>query len=134
MERDKRADLAVSDYAQLGALREFLGWAVPGVRVLLIPGRPGRGEQSVLALLASTGGMLSAVRLLPQFLTSRRPALSMTITVGGTSVELTATNLDDVIPVLERALGELPCSGRTSPAPGGGGGARLGRGPPDPAA
>lgn len=112
MERDKRADLAVSDYAQLGALRDFLSWAVPEVRVLLIPARPGRGEQSVLALLASTGGMLSAVRQLPQFLMSRRPALSMTITVGRTSVELTASNLDEVIPVLEQALGSLPVSQR----------------------
>jgi membrane-associated two-gene conflict system component 1 (EACC1) len=104
MERDKRADLAVSDYSQLAALRDFLGWAVPGVRVLLIPGRAGRDERSILALLASRAGMVSAVRTLSQFLMSRRPALSITITVGGTAIELTATNVDEVIPVLERAL------------------------------
>jgi Effector Associated Constant Component 1 len=108
MEWDKRADLAVSDYSQLGALREFLGWAVPWVRVLHIPGRPGQGEQPILALLASRAGMLSAVRLLPDFLMSRRPALAITITVGGTSVELTATNVDEVLPVLGQALGTLP--------------------------
>ena len=105
MERDKRADLAVSDYSQLGALREFLGWAVPGVRVLLIPGRPERDERSILALLASRAGMVGAVRTLSQFFMSRRPALSITITVGGTAIELTATNIDEVIPVLEQALG-----------------------------
>jgi hypothetical protein len=104
MTLDKRADLAVSDYSQLSALREFLGWAVPGVRVLLIPGRASRGEESILAVLASSGGMVSAVRQLPEFLMSRRPALSITITVRGTSVVLTATNLDEVVPVLERAL------------------------------
>lgn len=104
MTLDKRADLAVSDYSQLGALREFLGWAVPGVRVLLIPGRAGRGEQSILALLASDAGMVTAVRQLPEFLMSRRPPLSITITVRGTAIELTATNVDDVIPALERVL------------------------------
>jgi hypothetical protein len=107
MERDKRADLAVSDYAQLGALREFLSWAVPGIRVLLIPGRRLPGEQrglDVLALLASRGGLVAAVRILPEFLRSRKSALSITITVRGNSIVLTATNVDDVVPILERLL------------------------------
>ncbi len=121
---DKRADLAVSDQTQLRALREFLGWAVPGVRVLLISGGFGRGRPGqddrpaglgdrhppdesapdILALVASTSGMVSAVRLLPEFLRSRRTPLSITITVQGKSVVLTAANVDDVIPVLERLL------------------------------
>jgi hypothetical protein len=104
MERDKRADLAVSDHAHLGALREFLGWAVPGVRVLLIPGRRDRGEQAILALLATTGVMVSAIKILPEFLRSRRTALSITITIQARSVVLTATNSGDVIPILENLL------------------------------
>jgi hypothetical protein len=110
MERDKRADLAVSDYSQLGALREFLSWAVPGVRVLLNRGRPGRDEQvapDILALLASTSAMVSAVRILPEFLRSRQAALSITITVRDKSIVLTATNVDDVVPILERLLEAL---------------------------
>lgn len=114
MELDKRADLAVSDYSQLGALREFLGWAVPGIRVLLIPARrsPDRGpdvgldrnELDILALLASRTGLMSAVRILPEFLRSRREALSITITIRGKSVVLTASNVDDVIPILDSLL------------------------------
>ncbi len=110
MELDKRADLAVSDYSQLGALREFLGWAVPGIRVLLIPARRSpdrdldRDELDILALLASRTGLMSAVRILPEFLRSRREALSITITIRGKSVVLTASNVDDVIPILDGLL------------------------------
>jgi Effector Associated Constant Component 1 len=104
MERDKRADLAVSDYSQLGPLREFLSWAVPGIRVLLIPGRRDRGEPAILALLATGGGMMNAIKILPEFLRSRQTALSITVTIRGRSVLLTATNVDGVIPILEQLI------------------------------
>jgi hypothetical protein len=104
MERDTRADLAVSDYSQLGALREFLGWAVPGIRVLLIPGRPAGSGRDILALLADRDGLLAALRILPEFLRSRQGALSIAVTVKGTSVVLTAANVEDVTPILERLL------------------------------
>jgi Effector Associated Constant Component 1 len=105
-----RAELTVSDQSQFGALREFLGWAAPGIRVLTIHGRPLRSEQGpadLLALLASSSAVVAAIRILPVYLRSRKSALSITITVAGTSVTLTAANAAELIPVLERLLDAL---------------------------
>jgi hypothetical protein len=103
----KRAEFAVSDQSQLGALRQLLGLAVPGTRVRMISGQPEPGEQGatdILALLASSSGVVAAIKILPEFLRSRKTALSVTVTVDGKSVTLTATNVDDVLPILERLL------------------------------
>jgi hypothetical protein len=103
----KRAEFAVSDQSQLGALRQLLDWAVPGSRVRVIPGQPEPGEQGamdILALLASSSGLVAAIKTLPEFLRSRKTALSVTVTVEDKSVTLTATNVDDVLPILDRLL------------------------------
>jgi hypothetical protein len=103
----KRADLAVSDHSELRALRDFLSWAIPGVQVLHIPGRriaDGQREPDMLAVLASASGMVPALKILPEFLMSRRTALSITITVDGESAELTTANADDVLPILQRLI------------------------------
>ncbi len=48
--------------------------------------------------------MLTAVKLLPEFLMSRRTALSVTIIVEGTPVTVTAAYLDEILPALTRLL------------------------------
>jgi Effector Associated Constant Component 1 len=106
-EDSERVGLVVSDPSQLGALQEFLSWAAPGARVSRIAGEPGAGEQGaldVLAVLASSGGMLAAIKVLPEFLRSRKTGLSITTTVKGEPFSLTATNVDEVMPILERLL------------------------------
>jgi hypothetical protein len=103
----KRAVLTLSDRSELRALRDFLSWAAPGVRVLQLPARPPLGERALLdqlTLLAISDDMLTAVKLLPEFLTSRRIAMSVTIIVEGTPVTLTAANLDEILPSLSRLL------------------------------
>ena len=102
-----RAELRLSDQSQFSALREFLSWAVPDVEKVLIPGQPVRGEQGVLdvlALVASSSSLVATIKILPEFLRSRRTALSVSITVAEKTVTLTATNIDEVLPVLERLL------------------------------
>jgi hypothetical protein len=104
---DQRAELRVSDQAQLGPLREFLRAVRPDVRVSLFPGQPEPGEQGALdflAVIASSSGLVAAVKVLPEFLRSRKTGLSITMTVKGEPFTLTATNVDDVIPIMERLL------------------------------
>lgn len=109
MERanSQRVELVVSDQSQLGPLQEFLSWAAPDAGVSRIAGQPGAGEQGaldVLTVLASSTGLVAAIRVLPEFLRSRRTGLSVTMTVKGEPFTLTATNVDEVMPVLERLL------------------------------
>ena len=100
-------ELTASDPSQLGALQGFLKWTAPGVSVSRNAGKPGIGEQGafdVLVLLASSSGLVAAIKVLPEFLRSRRTGLSITTTVKDKPFEITATNVDEVIPILERLL------------------------------
>jgi hypothetical protein len=101
------AELSVSDYAQLGSLAEYLRLAVPGARVTRSPGRPGRGEQGVLDVLmitADSSVLVAAVKVLPEFLRSRKKGVSVTVTVKGRRLTMTADNAEEVIPVVDRFL------------------------------
>jgi len=99
-------EFSVSDYAELGSLQEFLSW-VPGVRVSRTAGRLAAGEQGaldVVAVLAGSSGMVAALKMVPEFLRSRRTGLSIRTTVKGEQFILNATNIDEVMPILERLL------------------------------
>jgi hypothetical protein len=99
-------EFSVSDYAELGSLQEFLGWT-PDVRILRIAGRPDAGEQGaldVLTVLAGSSGLVAALKVIPEFLRSRRTGLLITTTVKGKQFTLDATNVDDIMPILERLL------------------------------
>ncbi len=99
-------EFSVPDNAELGSLQEFLRWT-PDVRVLRIAGRPGAGEQGaldVLTVLAGSSGLVAALKMIPEFLRSRRAGLSITTTVKGKQFTLDATNVDEVMPILERLL------------------------------
>jgi hypothetical protein len=103
----KRAELTLSDRSELRALRDFLGWAAPRVRVLQLPARPAPGERAVLdqlTLLAPGDDMLNAVKLLPEFLMSRRNAMSVTILIEGTPVTMTSANLSEILPAVTGLL------------------------------
>jgi hypothetical protein len=104
----KRAELTLSDRSELRALRDFLGWAAPRVRVLQLPAPPpDPGERAVLdqlTLLAAGEDMLNAVKLLPEFLMSRRSAMSVTIIIESTSVTMTSSNLSEILPAVIEML------------------------------
>jgi hypothetical protein len=103
-----RIEFSISDYAELGSLQRRLGWT-PDVRVVRIAGQPGSGEQGapdVLTVLAGSSGLVAALKMIPEFLRSRRAGLSITTTVKGREFILDATNIDEVMPILERLLDE----------------------------
>jgi hypothetical protein len=99
----KRAELTLSDRSELRALRDFLGWAAPGIRVLELPGKE-RAVLDQLTLLAAGPDLLDVVKLLPEFLMSRRSVMSVTIIIEGAPVTLTSSNLGEVLPGLTRLL------------------------------
>lgn len=101
-------DVDISDYAEIGSLQRWLS-LIPDVEVDRKAGRPGAGEQGSLDVLTVIGGssaLVAAFRMIPEFLRSRRSNLSITTTVKGEKVTLTASNVDEVMPILERLLGE----------------------------
>ncbi len=100
-------ELIVSDPSQLGPLQGFLSWAAPGTGVSRMAGEPAAGEQGVLdvlVLLASSSGLVTAIKVLPEFLKARKTGLEITATVKGKPFKLTATNVDEVMPILEKIL------------------------------
>jgi hypothetical protein len=102
------AELTLSDYAEIGSLQEWLS-STPQVQVLRRVGRSRVGEQGaldVLEVVAGSSGLVAAFRMIPEFLKSRRTSLSITTTVKGKQFTLRASNVDDVIPILERLLND----------------------------
>ncbi|WP_051877232.1 effector-associated constant component EACC1 [Streptomyces natalensis] len=101
-----RVELAVSDPSQLAALRDWMS-GQPGVDVAVVAGTPGPGELGVLdvlVVLAGSSGVVGAIRTLPDFIRSRRSGIRIETTVDGQPFVLDATNVDEVMPILERLL------------------------------
>lgn len=91
------AELSVSDHAQLRSLAEYLELAVPGIEVTRSGGRAGRGEQGaldVLMLVADSSVLVAAIKVLPEFLRSRKSGVSVTVTITGKRKQLTVTAED----------------------------------------
>lgn len=100
--------LAVSDQTQLSSLHTWLR-GLPGVTVAVVPGKPAPGELGVLdvvTVLAGSAGVATAIRTLPDFIRSRRSGLRIETTINGQPFTLDATNVDEVMPILERLLGD----------------------------
>jgi len=99
--------VSVSDRSELRSLRELLGRA-PDTRVEQTTGIPARGAQGAadaLTVLASSGGALAvAIRALPAFIRSRRSDVAVTVKHGDSEWTVHATNVDDVMPIIERTL------------------------------
>jgi hypothetical protein len=100
--------LAVSDPTELSSLVEWLRRAGPA-RAERTAGAPGPGElgaHDVLTLLGGSAALVAAVKILPEFLRARRSGLTVTVKARDRTVTVDATNVDNVLPVLERVLEE----------------------------
>jgi hypothetical protein len=104
-----RVDIEPTDHSQLAPLHEYLRLGAPDVRTTRTSAQPSRGEQGVLdilTLVASSSSLIAAIKVLPEFLRSRRSSVSITITAKEKKITLTATNIEEVMPVLEKLLDE----------------------------
>lgn len=93
-EGPEAVELSVSDYGQLDSLASYLRLATPDVSVSRSHGRAGRGKQGALDVLmvaADSSVLVAVIKVLPQFLRSRKPGVSATVTVKGKQKELTVT-------------------------------------------
>jgi Effector Associated Constant Component 1 len=100
--------LAISDQSQLSSLREWLR-QTPQVIVGISPGQPGPGEQGavdVLTIIASAPAVVTAIKVLPEYIRSRRSGFRIETTVRGKKFVLDATNSEDMLAVIERFLDE----------------------------
>lgn len=98
--------LSVSDQAQLRSLAVWLD-SLWSVKVQQLPGTPGEGEQGsldVLTVLAGSSGLMAMIKIIPEFIRARRSDFHITMTVKGEPFTLDATNVDEVLPILERLL------------------------------
>ncbi|MFE7563956.1 hypothetical protein [Kitasatospora sp. NPDC057500] len=104
-----RIELSASDPSQLTSLERWLNDGPAGFEVARLTGTAGPGEQGaldVLAVLGGTSGIVAALRILPDFIRSRRKHFHIEIVHEGRTIVLDAENVDEVLPVLERLLGE----------------------------
>jgi Effector Associated Constant Component 1 len=108
LEERKEVVFSVSDQAQLGSLRDWLRGQHRDLKVVRTPRPPGPNEQGgldVLTILASSSGIIAAIKVLPEFIRSRRSGFKIEMTVKGEKVIIDATNVEDVLPWVERQLG-----------------------------
>lgn len=99
-------ELAVSDASQLGALGEWMRLQ-PGIDVAVAVRSPGPGVPGVLDLLSAAAGrtgVVAAIRTLPEFIRTRRSGFRIELAVRGERFVLDATNVEEVLPLLERLL------------------------------
>ncbi|MBM9507933.1 effector-associated constant component EACC1 [Actinacidiphila acididurans] len=88
--------LTPSDPSQARSLSEWLV-AAGQVRVERVPARPAPGQQGaldVLTVLAATPSLVAAVKMLPEFIRTRRSDFRIEGTVGGEKFVLDVTNAD----------------------------------------
>jgi hypothetical protein len=64
------------------------------------------GALDVLSVVAGSSGLVAVLRMMPEFLRARRSGLSITATVNGEKFTMTASNVKEVIPILERMLND----------------------------
>jgi len=103
------AEFCVSEYAELEALEKFLRMTLSDADVRRVPGSPGPGQQGFLdwvAVLGSSNVIVAAIKTLPRFLQTRKPGLSVTVKIKNTSVAVSGANIDEVMRVLGKVLGD----------------------------
>jgi len=107
--QDDTLTFVPSDPAELTALRNWLE-TMTRVRVEQVAGPRRLGEQGAidyLEVVAGSGGLIAAIKVLPEFLRARRSGFRIrTRLKDGREFELDADNVSDLQPVLEQLLGD----------------------------
>lgn len=81
---------------------------VPGIRMTAMPAPTAPGEQvaalDVLMVALSSGAVTAFLQIIKVLAESRGPKFSLKIRQGKNKLEVTADNVDEVIPVLRRLI------------------------------
>jgi hypothetical protein len=81
---------------------------VPGITVTAVPTPPAPGEQGaaldVLIVALSSGAITAFLQIIKVLVESRGPKFSLKIRQGKNKVELTADNIDKVLPVIRELI------------------------------
>jgi hypothetical protein len=98
--------VSVSDQRELRSLRDWFR-SVRDVSVTQEAGETQDGELGALdyvTVIAGSGGLIAAIRILPEFIRARRPELKITMTVQDKKFTIDAKNVDDVMPIVEKLI------------------------------
>jgi hypothetical protein len=99
--------ITVSSPAELRPLRELLR-GVRGADVTQVPGAPASGQlgaTEVLQVIVPTAAVLAIViRVIPEFIRSRRSSVTVTVERRGRTVTVTAENVTDPQGIINRLL------------------------------
>jgi hypothetical protein len=81
---------------------------VPGITVTAMPAPAGPGEQGAgldaLMVAMSSGAVTAFLQIIKVLAESRRPKFSLKVRQGKNRLEVTADNIDDVLPVIREML------------------------------
>jgi Effector Associated Constant Component 1 len=106
--QERKLSLVVSDQSQLRFLEASLR-GFPGLQVARVPSAPAAGRLGVgevIEVVASSSGLVAAIRTLPDFLKARRSDIKITCSVEhqALTVEISNANVEEILPALERIL------------------------------
>jgi Effector Associated Constant Component 1 len=103
------AEVFTSDQEALQALGRWCRM-VEGARVEVRSTSPAAGRlgfwDHLLLIGGGSGGLVAVLRVLPEFIRSRRSGLTLTVKIDGKEWELRATNVDTVLPIIEKFMDE----------------------------
>ena len=82
---------------------------MPGIKVTAVPAPPVPGEQGValdvLMVALSSGAVTAFLQIIKVLAESHGPKFSLKIRHGKTRVEVTAENIDELLPVIRKLIG-----------------------------
>jgi hypothetical protein len=102
------AELRVSEYAQLSALKEFLRQAAGDAEIAWSSSEPTTDELGALdwvTVLASSSVLAGVLAAVPRFLATRKPSLSVKIRIRDISIEISgASSVDEFEQILNKVF------------------------------
>ena len=98
--------LSTTDPAEISALHTWLrGYS--DIEATLVAGQPQAQELGVLdvvTVVAGSAGLATLIKIIPDFIRSRRSDVRIEMTVNDRKVLIDAKNVDEVMPIVERFL------------------------------
>jgi len=103
---DISVEFCTSDPAELGSLSQWLegGGHARVERTSAAPAQGELGIADILMAVGSSGAVVAAIKVLPEFIRSRRPSLRIEATVRGKHFVLDAKNADEQVKLMAERI------------------------------